>query len=409
MKEKPRILILLPPAYRWTDAFEAAARKIDVDLLFASDAPETFPARTMPPILKLPYHALDKLIESARQLHHERPFAAAIGVDNETVWLAALIADTLDLTHNPIPTLEALRFKHLSRQKLLDAGLPIPRFFQFSIQDDPERLAQLVPYPCILKPTFLSGTRGVFPSKNEREFLQAFQQIREIVSRAPERRRAGRHGYVLLVEDYIEGREILVEGYVQNREVKILQMLDRFADEDALPCSTVLYTSPSRLPFSYQQLVERLLDRTVSALGISRGPILARFRINARGVWILDISPTSLYGPGTQLLRFPENQTFEELMLRELMGEPILFPDPLPEATGMLALMAPQPARVMQIDGVEAARQVKGIEAVVLLSRPDQPAEPRCLGFILARGKKPDQVETSLRRARQLLHFQTEA
>ncbi len=405
MTQTARILVLLPPNYLLTHALEQAARKIPVEILYGTESPHHFSGQTRNIILKLRFRETDKLIETVRRHHRNHPFAAVLGVDIETTWLAALIADTLELLHHPIPMLEALRFKHLGRQKLLDAGLPIPRFFQFSLQDDPDRLAQIAPYPCVLKPTFLSAGRGIFVAENAKAFHSAFRRIREIVAQAPERLRAGRHGDILLVEDYIEGKEIVVAAYLQNREAKILNLVDQQIITDHPALRLTLYTAPSRLPFSYQQLVERLLSRTIRSLGFTRGPLVARFRINDRGLWLLDVLPVFFFSPTARLVQFPGDQSLEELWLREMLGEFPPLPDPLPGAAGILTWSLTQPERVDSISGIKAAQQVEGIEEVSLIIPGGKPMENRCLGFILARGKKPEQVEQALQKARNRIHI----
>ena len=66
------------------------------------------------------------------------------------------------------------------------------------------------------------------------------------------------------------------------------------------------------------------------------------------------------------------------------------------------------------MDGVEAAQRVPGIESVEITASLNQPLIPlpegeSYLGFIFAKGKRPEEVEAALRQAHQQLHFKVEA
>jgi hypothetical protein len=76
-------------------------------------------------------------------------------------------------------------------------------------------------------------------------------------------------------------------------------------------------------------------------------------------------------------------------------------------------MMVPIPAagRLVEVRGKEAAKAVGGIEEVTILIRRGQRVVPlpegsRYLGFILARGETPEQVEAALRQAHKALEFE---
>ena len=77
--------------------------------------------------------------------------------------------------------------------------------------------------------------------------------------------------------------------------------------------------------------------------------------------------------------------------------------------------MIPIPAAglLKRIEGVEAAGQVAGIESVEITAKLYHPLFPlpvgeSYLGFIFAKGNRPDEVEAALRQAHARLHFEVE-
>ena len=100
----------------------------------------------------------------------EHPIAAVVGVDEQTTVAATAIAEALKLPHNPIPAVLAAADKASMRELLFEAGVASPRARLLQIAAGPGTALAFVRFPCVLKPTFLSASRGVViePSTRER-------------------------------------------------------------------------------------------------------------------------------------------------------------------------------------------------------------------------------------------------
>jgi biotin carboxylase len=116
--------------------------------------------------------------------------------------------------HSP-QAAHACHDKHRARQLFQAAGLRVPQFFRATLTDDPRALAERAPYPCVLKPLGLSGSRGVIRANNKTEFVLAFQRIKKI----------GEHH--LQVESYIPGCEFAVEGLATNGRLRPIAIFDK--------------------------------------------------------------------------------------------------------------------------------------------------------------------------------------
>jgi hypothetical protein len=67
----------------------------------------------------------------------------------------------------------------------------------------------------------------------------------------------------------------------------------------------------------------------------------------------------------------------------------------------------------VRLDGLEAVREIDGISAVDITAVPGSrlvppPEGDRYLGFIFARARTPDDVETALRKAMTILRIEVE-
>jgi hypothetical protein len=140
------------------------------------------------------------------------------------------------------------------------------------------------------------------------------------------------------------------------------------------------------------------------ALGLTEGPIHGELRLPAPGEpVVIEVAARSIGGRCSTALRFAGGESLEELILRQAAGLPL--PEPrLEGASGVLMLPIERGGRLVTVEGLERARAVPGIESASVTIPPGEELVPlpegdRYLGFLLARGEGPAEVEEALRRA----------
>ncbi len=168
--ELPRRVLLLTTSrsYRLED-FRAAADRLGVEIVIGLDLPDEL-AGQWPEALPLPFGDVG---EAARRIvaeASERPLAAILSVDDSGSLLAATAAAALGLSHNDPAAAEAARDKAIMRRLLRDGGVAVPWFRQFTTADDPAGVARVAPYPCVVKPVNLNGSRGVMRADTPAEW-----------------------------------------------------------------------------------------------------------------------------------------------------------------------------------------------------------------------------------------------
>ena len=123
---------------------------------------------------------------------------------------------------------------------------------------------------------------------------------------------------------------------------------------------------------------------------------------------MVEIAARSIGGLCSRVLRFGAGVSLEELIPRQATGRApgdLLRED---TAAGVMMLPVPKPGTLRRVRGTEGARRVPGILDVVITVPGGQTVQPlpegdRYLGFIFARGRAPETVETALREASGLL------
>jgi biotin carboxylase len=406
-----RIMLLMPAtSYRATD-FLTAARRLNAEVIVASDHAPVLAEFTGDRCLRVGLTPSDENV--ARIVEHARRTRvnAVLGTDDGTVELAARAAAALHLAHNSPAAVATARDKHAFRSALAAAGLPGTRFGLVEAQDDLTAVAAGQTYPCVLKPLSLSASRGVIRANSPSEFISAAERIRALLGRIH-----GAHDSAsttrILVETFIPGTEVAVEGLLRHGRLHVLALFDKPDPLDGPFFEETIYVTPSRLPEQRQQQIAARIADAAAAIGLTTGPIHAEARLNAHGIFVIEIAPRSIGGHCSRAVRLMDGIRLEEMILRDALALPV---DPAPSggASGVMMIPIPAAGRLRDVRGVPDARAVPGVDDLVIsIPIGDElvplPEGDRYLGFIFASGDAPAAAETSLRTAHGRLEFDIE-
>jgi biotin carboxylase len=395
---KQKVLLLLPAASYRNDAFRAAAARLGVEIIAAADyCHRLAPQWGLHPLLALPFDRPQRAAALALRHLATRP-DAVLAVDDHGVELAALLGRRLGLPGNPVASVRLLRDKLAFRSLLERSRMPHPWFRHLASGADPARLRALE-LPAVVKARRLAASRGVIRANGLAELIRAVAQVRRIQAKGD--RDAARLG--LVIEAFIPGREYALEGLLVNGSLRVLALFDKPDPLDGPYFEETIFVTPSQLPSRVQRAAAREVERACRHAGLAHGPLHAEFRLNDRGIWLLEIAPRSIGGLCGSVLTHALGMTLEELILRHALGRE------LPEARHREAcgvMMMPIPARGIfeGVRNLEQALAVKGITGIRITATPGQIVAPPpegagYLGFIFARGRASAYVVAALRSA----------
>jgi hypothetical protein len=240
------------------------------------------------------------------------------------------------------------------------------------------------------------------------------------------------------VEDFIPGREYALEGVVNDGRLHVFALFDKPDPLDGPFFEETIYVTPSRAPEAAQRELIDTVQRAVTALGLTRGPVHAEMRRNERGVWMLEVAARPIGGLCAKALRFePEplagrhgahakqpcspsalnvessltgTTPLEELVVRHALGEDVTRARLLGPAAGVMMIPIPRDGIYRGVTGADRARDVPGVEEVLITAKEGQQLVPlpeggSYLGFLFARADSADLVERALRQAHAALGF----
>jgi biotin carboxylase len=403
----PAVVLVLPKSGYRNDDFLAAAKRLGADVIVASDVcHQLADAWTTAPVALRFRDAQAAADELARAVRERKP-VAVIGVDDLTALVATLTAARLRLPHNPAEAVAAARSKALSRAKLRDADVAVPRF-EVASRDiaggELEALLQRTPYPCVVKPLVLSASRGVIRADDPQALRAALQRVAALLSSPDIAQRRDADLDRVLIEEFVPGPEVALEGLLMRRHLHALAIFDKPDPLDGPYFEETLYVTPSRHPAPLQDAIAREVSRGCAALGLAEGPVHAELRLSPSGPRILEIAARSIGGLCGRALRFGMGVTLEELILRHALGMAGEPPPREKRASGVVMLPIRRRGVLEEVRGVDEARQVPLVEDVAITAHLREELVPlpegaSYLGFAFARGDTPEQVEQALRQA----------
>jgi biotin carboxylase len=400
-----RVLLLLPTTGYRNNDFLAAAKKLGIEIVAAADyCHQLAPSWGLAPIMALhfdrPEQAADTVV---REL--VASVDAVLAVDDSGVELAALLAERLGLPGNPAHAVRRVRDKLAFRRLLREGEFLCPKFYHLPSGEDPRKLVPELNFPVVVKARRLSGSRGVIRANDSDELLRAVNRVRAIQSRAD--RDAQELG--LIIEDFIPGLEYALEGILERGELTTLALFDKPDPLDGPYFEETLYVTPSRLPGALQDRVHQEVARACRVASLAAGSVHAEVRVNDRGIWILEVAARSIGGLCGRVLTHSLGMSLEELILRQVVAEPLAVAGE-GGAAGVMMIPIPRRGIYHGLEGLAAAQSVAGVTGASITVEPGQIIAPppdgaSYLGFIFARASSPAEAENALRIAHRRLHF----
>ena len=401
-----RILLLIPSrTYRTHDFMEAAGR-LGVAVVVGSEHRSALAGLMQDRHLRLDFQEVERSTARIVDYSRQHPLSAVVAVDDSGTVLAASAAQALGLPHNPIDAVNAARDKAQMRERFQAAGLATPAFITVPIDQDPAMIALTLRYPSVVKPLDLSGSQGVIKADDAASFPAVFTRVAAIVAAC----RPNGVRPAVLVEDFIPGDEVAVEGLLRGGELEVLAIFDKPDPLNGPFFEETMYVTPSRLDPEIQSRITETTSRGAAALGLRDGPVHAELRVNTGGVWMLELAARSIGGLCSRTLRFGSGISLEELILRHAAGLPIPLHQRERQAAGVMMLPISTAGRLRAVEGQAEAKQVPGIDGLVITIPPNEiltplPEGDRYLGFMFARGETPAAVESGLRQAHAQLRI----
>jgi biotin carboxylase len=274
------------------------------------------------------------------------------------VGIAARVAERIGLPH-PIDgrTGSVATSKTRQREAFAAAGVPHARAF------DPR--AQKIPLPCVVKAADRQGQRGL-------TLVRAPGELAAAIAAATAQSRGGG----VLVEQLVDGPEVTVNAFSNDGRFVALTVTDRLTAEPPAFGVALAHVWPSAHDVEGAVEVAR---RAVEAIGIRHGPSYTQLRLGPDGPVVMEVAARLGGGHDAELCMAATGIDLNAMAVSAAIGEAVSDADMaacqarshVPTGHGAaIAFLVPPIGRLLEVEGVDQARAVAGVEWVRVYRRP---------------------------------------
>ena len=409
-----RILFLATTTGYQTRMFGEAAARLGAELVFATDRCHVLEDPWRDAAIPIRFHEEDESLARLLDAAATRPVDGILAAGDRSTVLAARVAAALSLPGHPADAARRAANKLLMRRTCAAAGLPTPWHLATSRDVEPAELIAAISFPCVVKPVALSGSRGVIRADNVREFVSAFDRVRRLLGQREIRAARDPANDLILVEQYIEGREFALEAIMEHGQLRPLALFDKPVPLVGPFFEETIYVTPSALSADDQLRLTKAVVEIAAALGLHHGSIHAECRMHDDEIVVLEVAGRPIGGLCARALRFTSNAhhatSFEELLLRHALGEPVdrYAREAIASALMMIPIVGDGYFR--GVEGLEWAAGVDGIDEIRITAKSGQrmvrlPEGDSYLGFMFARAGTAADAVAALGEAHARLRF----
>ena len=214
------------------------------------------------------------VLEEAKNLHIDGITTDQAETPVRTV---AYVADKMGLPGIGPVMAELFTNKYLMREKCREIGIDT---IQYKLVDNAEAAAAFYAAlngDAIMKPIDSAGSRGVVKLTSEQDIFDAFDYTKA----------ASKSGKVI-VEEFIEGKELLIDGVTVNNHYQTLICGEYRKCQVPGIFSEYLGKYPAEVTPEQFREANALVKRIVEGFGLPWGRTHTEVKVNARGVWLME-------------------------------------------------------------------------------------------------------------------------
>jgi biotin carboxylase len=346
-------------------------------------------------VIECDRYDLDGILSLAPRLRLD---AVVSGGSDKAVWMMAQCAKACALLPYVSADVALLPMQKDAMQIFLrKLQLPVPRSEKARSIDEALCAALALGYPVVIKPVDGIGQLGVYRIDTPDQLAAFFPHT---VTLSDNR--------TVLVQEFIDGRELGINGFVINGSFRLLTVAYREASQKSEEAFGVAFEKqyPAADAAPHEDLIRRTIEKACTGLGIANAPIYAQLMLCRTGgdrIKIIEMMPRLGGGEDPRLVHAATGFNIAKATILAALGKPILENEVI-DSPGQPAVtirfLTTEPGRI-SISGLEQARTCNGIRKAETYFEPGHfvgglRSSRERVGYVLAVG---DTVQESSKRA----------
>jgi biotin carboxylase len=267
------------------------------------------------------------------------------------VAIAARIAERLALPHPIDPATAVLATNKLrQRERLAQTGVPHARSRACTTLEEAKAAAAEVGFPCVVKAPDRQGQKGIAYLRRATELPEAFA-----------RAQGAARGNVVLVEEYVEGRELTVNAFSVGGRFHALTVTDRVVAEPPAFGVALAHVYPSA---EETETAVAAAAGAAEALEIREGPTYTQVLLGEDGARVGELAARLGGGHDAELCQSALGVDLNGLALSAALGDEIdaARVRPVEERAAVVRFLVAAPGLLETVEGVEEAEAMEGVE-----------------------------------------------
>ena len=365
------------------------------------DDRENLPAyRVTDDVVKINRYDVKNILSFADKV---KPQYVASGGNDNAVHTMALVAERLGLPSYVSSEVAEWPMRKGETRKLFGKyNLPVPKTYEVSSLEEGHGLDwDSITFPVVIKPDEGIGQTGVDRANSKEEALASIEEAFGVT----------RNGRVLL-QEFIEGREVSLNGIVMNEKFHLLTSSYRNSSRERGGAFGVslekVYPAVTDRELLIQ--IEQIINEACAAMGVKNAPIYAQIIINAeQKPFIIEVMPRLSGGEDPRAVHSATGFDVSKATAKLCMGKSVDSPHfSITEGTQkalVLRFLKISAGIIQRIEGVVDAAQMPGVEEIdMFYQEGDSIGELKTsrerVGYILVTGEN---VEIASARAEEAL------
>ena len=245
---------------------------------------------------------MDKIVEICR---NEKVQGVVANGSTKTVEVADYVAEKLGLDCTPFDVIQTIKDK--SKVRILTKGVPGLSIVKNYLYNDGEAPHFL---PCVVKPISGASKKGVTFVHTTEEFKTAISYSKSY------------YDVPILVEEYIEGKEVSVESISFRGQHYVIQITDK--DSTGAPHFVELaHHQPSALSLNILDKIRDVIPQILRSVGFTTGAAHTELKITDSGdIYLIEVNPR---GGGdeisTKLVYLSTGYDYMKALVQTAVGE----------------------------------------------------------------------------------------
>ncbi|MGU9544577.1 ATP-grasp domain-containing protein [Bacillus cereus] len=303
------------------------------------------------------------------------------------------ISEKYNLSLNPLKAIIRMNDKYEMRKYFGENGISSVQY-KLTTFHDIEKDVKLFGFPLIIKPTNLSGSRGVFLCEKEEDVL-TWKNYMSLYN----------YEGAILIEEFLEGREISVETLSLNGKHHVIGITDK--QKTSPPLFIELgHIFPANLK---EEIEFEILDLVIKALDLIEyefGPAHTEIILTKAGPKIVEMHSRLAGDRIPILVKESMGIKLENLIIKMLNGHAPLIGDK--KLLSKIHFFQFKPGHIKEINGIEEIKEISSVKLIHLRVKPQMKiSEVRDSsqrhGYVIVTGESMVELDKEIRKVESLI------